>query len=520
MKIASLPMSEQFFSLRVTRSSALADLGIGRSENPFCTDSYVKAMQQLGHECWAVGIRREDILQDAAIALVRHGRLGASLEIPSLPAAAQTPIFWDGLYALSKRLKITDLIAGTFASPRFALPPLRGEISRNKRVEYVLAIGQDDFAARLSSNHQKNIKKARAAGVTLRRGFQHPGSLADHARMIAYSRDRRAARGELVPTSEVEAKEHLAYLESGAGELFQAVHKGDIVSSLLVLRSAGSAYGQSTGTSPEGRSVGASHFLFHGVCCELHREGVRTFNIGGAPEGSSLAEFKAGFGAAEVPLYECACYIGPAWLKKLRSAVRLVRADRPLLWKLLSGNSYRMHVYALATDAPMPPIPVPPRARFQPLSEDDLNIPVITPDEAEFRRRQLERLRRYGTSHAYGVYVGDKLAHVSWLLPASVAALERPKILKLGEDEAEITASETLPAFRGRRLYVFAIQQIFGIAQQSGIRKIYMKARRENTSSQIGILKAGLRLTSIVTVFTPPAIPGKTFVLRRLRMAS
>jgi len=513
-------MSEQFFSQRLTGRSPLADLGFTQFENPFCTDPYVMAMQQLGYECWVIGIRANGVFQDATIAVIRHGRMSATLEIASLPAAARRTMFWDGVYALSKRLKVTDLIAGSFASPRFEIPPLRGEISRKNRNEYVLAIDNGDFAARLSSNHKRNIKKARAVGVTIRHSSLHPESLADHARLIGHSMDRRAARGESASTSAVDTNTHRAYLESGAGELFQVDYNGRVVSSVLLLRSPRTAYYQSAGTSPEGMDIGASPFLIHSICVELNREGVRTFNLGGAPKGSSLARFKAGFGAAEVTLCACACYVGPVWLKKLRSALRLARTDRARFWKLLSGNSYRMLVYALPTNAPMPTIPTPVGARFQPLSEGDLMTLTIDVDEPQFRQRQLDRLRRFGTSHAYGVYIGDKLAHVSWLLPPEAVALEHPMILPLDDGEAEITGCETLAKFRGRGLYAFAIQQLFQIAQNLGIRRICMKTLKDNTSSQSGILKAGLHLTGVVIVVTPPAIPCKTFVLRRFRTVS
>jgi len=477
----------------------------------------VTAMQQLGYECWVIGIRANGVPQDATIAVVRHGRLSAVLEITSLPPVAQKTTFWDGVYALSKRLRVTDLIAETFASPSFDIPPLSGEISRKARSEYVLELGNGDFAARLSSNHKRNIKKARAAGVTIRQCSPLPESLGDHVRLIRHSMDRRAARGESVSTKSVDTKAHRVYLESGAGELFQAVHNGHVVSSVLVLRSARTAYYQSAGTSAEGMAIGASPFLIHSICVELNREGVRTFNLGGALEGSSLAGFKAGFGAAEVTLCKCACYVGPVWLKKLRSALRLAVTDGKQFWKLLSGNSYRMLVYALPTNAPMPTIPTPIDARFQPLSEDDL---MTLPIEPQFRQRQLDRLHRFGTSYAFGVYVGDKLAHVSWLLPLAAVVLEHPIILPLEEGEAEITGCETLPEFRGKSLYAFAIQQIFQIAQKSGIRRICMKTRKDNRSSQSGIVKAGLHLTGVVTVITPPAIPCKTFVLRRFRTVS
>jgi hypothetical protein len=66
----------------------------------------------------------------------------------------------------------------------------------------------------------------------------------------------------------------------------------------------------------------------------------------------------------------------------------------------------------------------------------------------------------------------------------------------------------------------FAIQQIFQIAQNSGIRRVYMKTLKDNVSSQSGILKAGLHLAGAVTVVTPPGIPSKTYVVRRYRMVS
>jgi ribosomal protein S18 acetylase RimI-like enzyme len=513
-------MGEKFFFQRLTGRSPLADLGITQLSNPFCTDPYVMAMQQLGYECWVIGIRSNGVLQDATIAVVRRGRMGATLEIASLPAAAKRTMFWDGVYALSKRLKVTDLIAGTFGSPSFDMPPLRGEISRKKRIEYLLEIDNDDFATHLSSSHKKNIKSARAAGVTVRRCSRRPESLRDHVRMIGHSMDRRAARGESVSTDSVATKEHWAYLESGAGELFQAVCNGQVVSSLLFLRSARTAYSQSTGTSPEGMGIGASPFLINSICIELSREGVRTFNLGGAPEGSSLAGFKAGFGATPVTLCECECYVGPFWLKKLRSFLRLVRTDRARLLKLLLGNCYQMFVYALPTNAPMPTIPTPVGARFQPISEKDVMMLAINTNEPQFRQRQLDRLHRYGASLAYGVYIGDKLAHISWFLPPAAVALEQPVILRLDDGEAEITGCETLPEFRGRGLYPFAIQQIYQIAQDSGIRRIYMKTRKSNTSSQSGILKAGLHLTGVVTLVAPPEIFSKTFILRRFRLVS
>ena len=179
--------------------------------------------------------------------------------------------------------------------------------------------------------------------------------------------ERRAARGESVSTNPVAAKEHRAYLASGAGELFQAVHNGHVVSSLLVLRSARTAYCQSTGTSPEGMRIGASPFLFHSVCAELNREGVRTINLGGTPEGSSLARFKAGFGATEVRLCACTCNVGPVWLKKAShgSSARLERPG-PVLESAFRKFQSNARVRASDECAHAREFPLPPVRVFSP----------------------------------------------------------------------------------------------------------------------------------------------------------
>jgi hypothetical protein len=264
------------------------------------------------------------------------------------------------------------------------------------------------------------------------------------------------------------------------------------MSSILLLRSKRSAYYQSAGTSPEGMSVGASHFLIHNVCKKLKDGGVWVFNLGGAPEGSSLARFKSGFGAVEVSLEACSCYLGPAWLRKIRTAVALCSSDRGRILQLLLGSSYRLLVYARETDFPVKLSAVPPGTRFELLSEDGIRAFPVTAEHREFRERQMERLRRLPRSRPYGVYVGESLAHVSWLLPASVAALEKPQILRLSDEEAEISGCETLVEFRGKNLYSFAVQNIFRTARDMGIRRIYMKTLEGNSASQSGILKAGL----------------------------
>jgi Acetyltransferase (GNAT) domain len=509
-------MEREFFSERIARGVLPAELTATETENPFCTSAYVAAMQNLGNDCWMVGTRQGEIVQGIAIALYRRGRISRTLEIPSLPEAAEDPAFWAGIYSLCRRLRVTDLIAGTFSSPQFCLPPLRGEVSRRERREYIISLNDENWDSSLSSNHKRNIKKASGAELTIRAAKGQSDLLAEHVRLMEQSLERRAARGESVLKSSTISEESRAYLDSGAGELYQATRHGVVVSSILLLRSRHGAYYHSAGTSPEGMSVGASHFLVYSVCKELRKIGVCVFNLGGAPQDSSLARFKAGFGAREISLAAACCYLGPRWLKKTRTAITLLGSDRTRLWQFLRGSRYRLLVFAGETDRCREVPGVAPEIRFEMLSEDQIKAIPVTVENREFRERQLERLRQLPGSRPYGVYVGKSLAHVSWLLPASVVAAENPQILQLKDEEAEITGCETLPEFRGKNLYSFAIRNISQIAGDLGIRRIYMKTIDGNSASQSGILKAGLSPIGSITVVTPPLTSRRKLVLRRL----
>ncbi|MEE8529536.1 MAG: hypothetical protein V3S35_02060, partial [Nitrosomonadaceae bacterium] len=58
-------------------------------------------------------------------------------------------------------------------------------------------------------------------------------------------------------------------IESGAGEIFQAVLASQVVSSNLILMAEKAGYNHTQGTSPEGMDCGAAHFLIHGIACAL-----------------------------------------------------------------------------------------------------------------------------------------------------------------------------------------------------------------------------------------------------------
>jgi hypothetical protein len=291
----------QFRSVLGPPVSLIEQVAARDPDNPFCTPKYVTASESLGGQACFLGLCDGDEVVSGCIGLVSGTFLRRGLLIHSLPSLPSPEIFWDGLMELCSSLKVWRLQVDSFASPQVEIPKLPGEMTRRDRWEYLLDISSDSFLNGIKKPHRNNITRAIKAGLSLRR-TRESSACAVHMELITASMERRAKRGEDVDLHENGARP-LALLNSGLGELFQAVEGDRVLSSLLILRSSRGAYGQSAGNSPEGMKVGASHFLWSSTAIALQREGVHVFNLGGTDaENPGLQRFKAGFGAREVAL--------------------------------------------------------------------------------------------------------------------------------------------------------------------------------------------------------------------------
>jgi len=484
-------------------------LAASMPDNPFATSAYAASRRKVGYATWVLAWHDDaDRLALGCLGLLTTGLLNRTLELPSLPAAHAASPFWSGLTAFCREHRVTMLALDTFGSPSgVEIPSIGSRCTRRDRQEFVVDLSVDP-TAQLGSNHKRNVKKAQKAGVQMRR-TRSVDALAAHHALMSSSLDRRRSRGESV-SHDAASEDHRAFLETGVGELFQALAGETVLSSVLVLRAATSGYYQSAGTSPDGMSVGASHFLIHAIAQALKAEGASTFNLGGADEGSSLARFKEGFGARRIALPSAQCYVGPRWRRMATRGVELVRHDRATLKRLLLGERSTYVVYAVDAGTDIAPSS-DPTLSFRPLSADDVRaLPVADP---EFRARQLERLERFGASHAYGVWADGTLAHVSWLLTSDEMRRDPPHVVPSRAGNAEITCCETLPAFRGRGIYGYAIRHLLRVARERGARRVYMKTATDNAASRTGIEKAGLtRVGDAVRILMP--VVGREVVWR------
>jgi hypothetical protein len=305
---------------------AIREVSASMPANPFCTVEYCAARRTMGLKPVILSLRDRGRTVTACLALIRRGRISGSLEIDSLPNIPDGPEFWDGLTALCRAEKMSGIIIYGYSSEYASIPALRGEVSRKMLREFVLPLGVDSLWTPMRKGHRWSINRARKSGLEIRRS-RDPRDCDGHVSMMLASMDRRRARGEVVPDG-APLRECTALVRSGAGELYQAILGGRVLSSALVLLAEQGAYYHTAGTSPEGMERGASHLLIHEVAVGLKERGGRAFNLGGVSPGDShgLGEFKAGFGAEAVAV-ESAEFSTSTWIRKeVGKVVKVLRS--------------------------------------------------------------------------------------------------------------------------------------------------------------------------------------------------
>ena len=318
-------MSTEFLAENVVPPELAAAVMALAPANPFCTMSYAEARRAFGHQPWLLGIKRGGKLIAACYGFLASGRLNSVLQIRSLPDLPWDEVFWEGLVRFCSTHRISYLELDNRGSPGVRIPPLPGEVERQDQFDYVLDLKNPEWERKIARKHRLNIKMAMQSGLTLRR-TGGADACREHVRLRAASRERRLKRGESFPFDvEKLCAWSLLLIEKGAGELFLAVAGGKILSSVMILRAAEAACGESSGTSPEGMECGASHFLDYSIARTLREESTWMFNLGTGEPNSGLSLFKTRFGATPVPLEFARFYLGSDLRRKLTHAVHFLR---------------------------------------------------------------------------------------------------------------------------------------------------------------------------------------------------
>ena len=262
--------------------------------NPFVTLAHARAEEEMGGEPWLLGCRDAGRIICGCLGFVRRGRLNRELSITSLPE--MPPVFWAGLKRFITEQGITLLQLNTFCSRVSNIPPLGKELQRKRRYEYVMSLEgtPEDLLRRMKQHHQRLVRKGMKAGLVVRIGTQCRPE--DHVKLIEASMQRRAGRGERIESFSPKDT-LLAGVNSGLYRLFQACRGDEVLSSISMAIAPRGRYLQTSGTSPEGMKMGASHYLVYEIMRLSLVEGATLLNLGGVSDPhSGLAEYKRHFG--------------------------------------------------------------------------------------------------------------------------------------------------------------------------------------------------------------------------------
>jgi hypothetical protein len=291
------------------------------------TWGYVSAVAKTGAKPIVIGTSEAGKLICGCPAFVRRGKLNRSLQIQSLPRIPAGSEFWDGLIAFCRKGRLHRVSIESFGSGSAEIPVLEGQTRHDKRWEFLLDLNQPDLTAGMGKEHRRLIRRAPVVGIEFRRS-KESDSLQEHLRVCGSSADRRRKRGEGVEEAGTDFPR--ALMNSGVAEVFQAVLKGRVISSTVVVKAAKGAYMYSAGTDPEGMRLGASHFLVFQTAQVLRAEGIEQYNLGGTRDlDSGLAFYKLRFGTRVVPLESAELYLG-GWLGKNLSAAATFAAADPV----------------------------------------------------------------------------------------------------------------------------------------------------------------------------------------------
>ena len=314
-------MTFEFCDYVCPAKELLSSLSARAPHNPFYTTEYTDARKRLGWGLVAFTLESHGEIETGCAAFTRHGRLNRRLEIHSLPAMADSNIFWEGVLRFARRQRFTVLSVNTAASPFCAIPRLAPEVSRRRRCEYVLDLKNEDLLTLTSEGHRRKIKRAsKETLMEVRIACRDDDAACErHLRLVNSSMLRRQKRGENVSLEE-NSDYCRSMVASGAGKIFEAVLDGEALSSLLILFAPQGAYYASAGTCDEGMKLGASPLLVYSIAKHLQERNLQIFNLGGTSvddEGRGLRQFKSGFGAKPVSLESAEFYLGGALRKKI-----------------------------------------------------------------------------------------------------------------------------------------------------------------------------------------------------------
>jgi RimJ/RimL family protein N-acetyltransferase len=486
-------------------------------------ETFLRSSAPKGSKVVAFTVENDGRLAAVALGIRTSSLRNRQLVFPSYPRWLDSDPevsreFWQGLQDYWDKLNVAKFQLNSYEAPASLDWPFGEPLRVHERKEYYIDLSQDLDALFkcFSSNHRRNVRKAE------RQDFvcdidRSETAFERHLSVFSHTQARRSERGE--SAAGINASLCRNVLASGDGFLMQLRHADEIVSSFLVLLTSKRAFYYSGGTTEQGMRMGASHYLMWLAIRELKARGATTLSLGGIsgtdPEG--LARYKLGFGATAVALSNVSHVTGRGFgdgaLRRVRPIGKWTAAKLRALRNILRFKRWVLYSWTPRTARE---ISLPEGKEVRRLFVEDFKAMEAGGG------RLADQARLYffgrGITSAYGLFVEGRLAHISWVYTAEEYAREPVEQLKLADKEAEITNCFTLEEFRGQGLYAFAIGCISKQLFEQGFERVYMKTEADNTASQKGILKAGLKSCGTSYHLSSPALlawKGRNFTTSR-----
>lgn len=371
----------------------------------------------------------------------------------------------------------------------------------------------DTIFNHFSTSHKRNIKKAQKRQLQVKLSTS-PAALTDHFLACGETAKRRLARHESVPSVNKPLIKTL--LLSGHAFILQLYDQTQIICSIFIVTTKQRAFYFSGGTTPQGTKMGAFHYLLWLTMTELKSRSITSLSLGGTDQHSpaGLIRFKLGFNAQKIelthyrllsgqPVICRGFWIMQTWLTRIKAS--LSKAYYVLLRffnKLIQVQTWDLFY----TDKPFRQTSFE-KFELRKLNRDDYQI-MLNAGGRLTTQAQLYYVER-GIETAYGVFDGDKLAHVSWVYGAEEYAKEPHTLLKLQTGQVELTNAYSNSDFRGQGVFRFTLQRLSKDLFEQGVSRIYGKVVPGNQASYKAIIAVGYQPCGKVRLITGYLIPWR-----------
>lgn len=475
-------------------------------EAPLLAPAVLRSLAPPGARLLTCGVRRGSALVAALVGWEEGPPFFRRLSFPALPAFAERSdevksCLWAGVKGTARRRRAPWLELSGLYGAACAVPGSLGAVrSLRWRHEFVM-----DLPARapggggsLPAEWRERFLAGDRAGLSLVVA-RSDEALAAHRTLLARGLDGPLPSEPHPPSLLPEPQERL--LRAGAAFVAQAVGPGGVQASALVLDSRPAACLLGLAAEPSEPGLTAAASLLRRVGEHLAADGARGLHLGGVTEEAPLAalRLRQAFADSERHAMHLVMAAGPRWPVHLAEAWRMGTRTPSRLPGALAGRLARLERFVVHAWGPgdwrAPELP--PGVTLRRLSNEELVAASIHSDALGTHRRYLQQ---HGFNGAWGVFVDGELAHVSWVLRRADHQRLPFAHLRLGADEAELGNCVTLPRFRGRALYPFAIRALSGQLFEAGVRRVFLVTARGNVASVRGIEKAGPRPCGRVSI--------------------